>query len=1447
MASTLAPGDIAFSAFQSDNSGGGFNGDAFEFVLLVPVMAGTTVYFTDSGYRTDSNSFRTNEGLVRWVAQTDLPAGTVRTFVNPNGTGVASTAEWTGINPSTGAVLSTATIGLSTTGDNITALTNPVFGGAELLTGTAIAAITWGGSTFATTFTAASGNNTTALAPGLTDGINAVSIAVTDDGRYNDAASGSVESGTLADVRASLNNDAYWITSTTPLSPANTTASFVISSAPTLLPTLTITASDPNAAEAGQDPGTIRISSNAIATSPININFTIVSGAGQATFGVDYASIAFAAQIATGSSFADITITPVDDTLVEGNETFTVNLLNSTSYTLGSTTSATVTIADNDVVTPITKIHDIQGSGTTFNTSFGGLQTIEGIVTRAFTGSTRLNGFYVQEEDADVDNDAATSEAIFVLDTSGTVVNIGDRVRVTGTVRELVTSTTSSLTELDTAGITSNIVNLGAGNLPTIINVQLPVVSATDLERYEGTLVNISAANGDLTVTENFQLGRFGQVVLAVNGSSNQPGTDARLDQYTQFNAPSVSGNTAYLADIANRRIYLDDGSSTQNVDPVLFGRNGNPLSATNTLRGGDTVASITGILDERFEGYRIQTSTAVNFTAANPRPTAPPAVGGTLRVANFNILNYFNDLTLSSATLFTNDSGVNLAPRGANTATEFTRQRDKIIQAIITSGADVLGLNEVENNGFGASSAIQNLVNGLNAVAGAGTYAFINPGVNISTDAITVGLIYKPGAVTPVGNAATIALGVSAAFDIVGRRPLAQTFRQNSNQEQFTAVVNHFKSKGSSSGGAGDADTGDGQGLSNGTRTREAQALATWLATNPTGTIDPDYIILGDLNAYAQEDPLITLASAGYSDLLPATSYSFVFNGQVGSLDHALGNSSLAAQVTGAGEWHINADEPTVLDYNTEFKTAGQVSSLYDAGVYRSSDHDPIIVGLNLYTPPQGTPGNDVILGGNGNDSISGLAGNDYLIGGGGNDTLNGDDGDDLLRDDQGDDYLIGGSGNDDLYGGGGNNTLEGGEGNDRYYISHNATDTTNSIIIEAAGAIGGIDTAYSSLTVNTLADNVENLVLLFNGTINATGNSLNNVIYGNNSNNIIDGGAGADILIGGGGEDSLIGGSGNDYLSGEAGRDTLNGGDGDDLLIGGGEADSLIGGSGNDYLVGEDGRDTLNAGDGDDLLRDDQGDDYLLGGSGNDDLYGGDGNNTLEGGEGNDRYYISHNATDTTNSIIIEAAGAIGGIDTAYSSLTVNALADNVENLVLLFNGTINAIGNSLDNVIYGNNSNNIIDGGAGADILFGGGGADTFVFRFGQSSDVAADRIVDFTVGTDRISLFSPAGVAAPAPTSFGRASDNASATTLSALAQAVYADADGALGGNQSLINGGAAIVVSTGAGVAGTYLIVDDGVSGFSSNDLVVNITGVSTPALGAIAVNSFFSGISVTA
>jgi uncharacterized repeat protein (TIGR01451 family) len=760
-----------------------------------------------------------------------------------------------------------------------------------------------------------------------------VTVTAIDDAVIEGPHTGSV-SHTAASSDANYNG----------ISVASVTANITDNDAPSL----TINDVSLNEGNAGTTSFTFTVSLSAPAPAG-GVTFDIATANGTAIQPSDYTTKLLNGQtIPAGSSTYTFDVLVNGDATPETNETFFVNVTN-VNNAIATDGQGLGTIVNDD----ITFIHDVQGNGAVTPIP-GSTVTIQGIVVGDFENSlgvTNLTGFYVQEEDTDADADPATSEGIFVFKGAGNTANdvaVGDLVTITGTVAEFSSSAgghTSSMTQL-TSPIISKI---SSGNtLPAATSVQLPVSNVNDLERYEGMSVNLSAVSGNLAVTEYFELGRYGQVVLAATGASNQTGTDARLDQYTQFNAPDVAGNTAYLAEIAKRSIYLDDGRSVQNPDPILFGRGGNPLSASNTLRGGDEVAVVAGILDERLEGYRIQTLTCPNFIATNTRLSSPPSLGSpTLKISSFNVLNYFNDLN-SGSSIMTN--GLTFQPRGANTAAEFTRQRDKIIQAIINGGADVLGIMEMENNGYGASSAIQNLIDGLNAAAGAGTYTFVNPGSNISTDAITVGIIYKPAKVELVGSAAAIPFAHgTGSFINVGRRSLAQTLRQKSNGAVFTLVVNHFKSKGSSAGGTGDTDTGDGQGASNGTRTRQAQDLATWLATNPTGTADPDYLLIGDFNAYAKEDPITALATAGYNNLLPITSYSYVFDGMVGSLDHALGASSLASQVTGTAKWHINADEPSVLDYNTEFKSAGQITSFYSPDPFRSSDHDAVMIGLSL------------------------------------------------------------------------------------------------------------------------------------------------------------------------------------------------------------------------------------------------------------------------------------------------------------------------------------------------------------------------------------------------------------------------------------------------------------------------------------------------------------------
>jgi hypothetical protein len=215
---------------------------------------------------------------------------------------------------------------------------------------------------------------------------------------------------------------------------------------------------------------------------------------------------------------------------------------------------------------------------------------------------------------------------------------------------------------------------------------------------------------------------------------------------------------------------------------------------------------------------------------------------------------------------------------------------------------------------------------------------------------------------VRPVGPYKILDSSVDPRFrDTLNRPALAQTFEFIATSERITVVVNHLKSKGSDCNAVGDPDLGDGQGNCNQTRTLAAKALVDWLATDPTGSNDPDVLIIGDLNAYAKEDPIVATVAgpddiAGtaddYSNLvardLGEYAYTYVFDGQVGYLDHALASSKLQIQVQATAIWQLNADEPDVLDYDTTFKLAEQ-EALYEPNGFRSSDHDPVLIDLAL------------------------------------------------------------------------------------------------------------------------------------------------------------------------------------------------------------------------------------------------------------------------------------------------------------------------------------------------------------------------------------------------------------------------------------------------------------------------------------------------------------------
>ncbi|MTI44749.1 VCBS repeat-containing protein [Roseibium hamelinense] len=656
-------------------------------------------------------------------------------------------------------------------------------------------------------------------------------------------------------------------------------------------------------------------------------------------------------------------------------------------------------------------ISEVQGSGD------ASLLTGEYVQVSAVVTYTTENGFFLQEEDADADDDARTSEGIFVF-TGGTPdVEAGDLVNVAGTVEEYF-----GFTRL---GGTLGITRLGTTALPTQADIQLSHM-ATDFEQYEGMRISVtSGIEGErLTIVENFNFDRFGDIAISA-GNQIQP---------TQlFDAQNEATDVAALAEAnQNNRLSITDGVSSQNTDTYryivntsdgddgdgILG-NGDVFSETGpTLRLGSKLdAPVEGILSFEFGEYKALIEGTLSIdekTNSGARLETPEPVGGSIQVASFNVLNYFT--TFSGGT----GPGGTLSPRGADTQAELDRQTAKLVDAITETGGDVIALQEIENNGFGSGSAIATLVAALNAKAQAeGTgadYAFVNPLETgepgyVGTDAIMTGIIYDTTKMRLVHADMLVFNEASAAAtfqiadalnpfvetsdqlgDFQRNRPATvATFEEIDSGETFTLASIHFKSKGDSNlqdlaesirtaldegkipadqEAAVNAaltallvdpnfDQANGQAYWNQARLDASRELITWLegsyadALAAIGVDDADYLLMGDFNAYAEEDAVQAVRDdAGYIDLIDVfvgqqNAYSFVFDGQRGTLDQALASDSLANQVTGLTEWHINADEPDLLNYDQSFTDPG----FYSADVFASSDHDPVVVGLTLET----------------------------------------------------------------------------------------------------------------------------------------------------------------------------------------------------------------------------------------------------------------------------------------------------------------------------------------------------------------------------------------------------------------------------------------------------------------------------------------------------------------
>jgi len=540
----------------------------------------------------------------------------------------------------------------------------------------------------------------------------------------------------------------------------------------------------------------------------------------------------------------------------------------------------------------ILTIPQIQGTGTSSSYTQQIIKTT-GIVTAKFIGTEKIGGYFLQ--DAIGDGNVLTSDGIFVSTSLDNII-VGDKVEITAIVAE-----NGGRTQL---GNIINTTKLSSNNSLPIAKIIFNPAN-WNWEQYEGMLLEFEQT---LFVTNNYSLQSSGQLTL--NPTRKYTPTNQFIPGSAEYFALSLSNSYSQLT--------LDDGITTFNFTPIQF------ADVTGTRRTGERTNNLLVVADYVNSKNVIYPAKSPIFYG-NPRPASPANLGNyNLKVCAFNLEIYLAD-----------SYGQGYGP---NSSAEAARQHVKILAAMLAIDADIYGIIEIQEG----QNALTKLVNAMNAATIAGRYAFINDGSSISGTTYTkAAYIFRTDKISPY-----LTLRNNNTPSPYNRKKV-QAFTLKNNGERFIFSINHYKAKSGCSAATGeDVDKGDGQSCYNATRVAEATSTINFLNTNKTYYDDNDILVMGDLNAHGKEDPIKTLENGGlinmHREFHADTTYSYMYNGLAGYLDHALASTSMAAQITGVSVFHINADEPSIFEYG---------GSAYQPNMYRSSDHDPVVVGISLGT----------------------------------------------------------------------------------------------------------------------------------------------------------------------------------------------------------------------------------------------------------------------------------------------------------------------------------------------------------------------------------------------------------------------------------------------------------------------------------------------------------------
>ncbi|WP_404289152.1 ExeM/NucH family extracellular endonuclease [Glutamicibacter arilaitensis] len=605
----------------------------------------------------------------------------------------------------------------------------------------------------------------------------------------------------------------------------------------------------------------------------------------------------------------------------------------------------------------LTSIEDIQG--TEDATGMAGQQVnIRGVVTGAYSEGG-IRGFYVQTAGSGSEISSAGSSAIFVYSPDGVgKVAVGDHVQVSGKVSEYY-----GMTQISASDQSIEVLVEPAEAVKPLA-IDIPATDA-ERERFEAMLID---PQGQWTVADNYRLNQYGEITLAEGTSSIIDG-ERTLRQATDVFAPGSDEAKALEAENQARELVLDDGATLN-----FLGAKANKLVELPYISADQHVAvgkqaSFTApvIMDYRYDLWRLQPQGQVVGAQDLDIPVsfeqvtedAPEAVGGNVSVGSFNVLNFFTTTgdQLDGCSYYTDREGNPISvrsgcdARGAANAESLERQQSKIVTALNKFDADVVVLEEIENSARfdqDRDAALKILVDALNEAAGQKRWSFAPSPEELPADedVIRTAMIYQRDAVKLIDESVVLD---DAAFDNA-RDPLAQAFQRvgGNSKTRFLVVANHFKSKGSDpKDGSANADQGDGAGAWNAARVEQAHAVVRFAEELKESRNTDKVLLAGDFNSYSAEDPIKVMTEAGYVDLgAEASTQSYLFGGRTGSLDHVLGSAEIAQKVTGETIWNINATESVAYEYS---RYNNNVAQLFSPDQFRSSDHDPVLVGLQL------------------------------------------------------------------------------------------------------------------------------------------------------------------------------------------------------------------------------------------------------------------------------------------------------------------------------------------------------------------------------------------------------------------------------------------------------------------------------------------------------------------